>query len=165
MDKSQVLLNSATAFEMVARQVNLGGINLESHSVLIAASVNAALSLEYFAKYLSFVSIGDYERTHSLRKILEAIPPILYEKLKKEYEKALTDEEVNRAKIVSTESEIAIDADFDSVIHNWSCVFVDGRYWFEPKKDGSKKSLHWFFFDPLVSAFKQVTEDANKLLP
>jgi HEPN domain-containing protein len=163
MEKSQVLLSSAKAFEVIARQVNLGGINLESHSVLIASSVNAALSLEYLAKYLSFISTGKYERTHNLRKILKGIPLDLYNQLKNEYEKVLTEEEVNRAKITSEASGVSINEDFDSAIHNWSSVFVDGRYWFEPEKGGNGKSFHWFFFDPLTLAFKQVIEDIKKV--
>ena len=163
MDKYQVLLNSAKAFEVVARQVNLGGISLESHSVLMASSVNAALSLEYLAKCLSFVATGNYERTHSLKKILKTIPSHLYDQLKNEYEKALTEEEVNRAKITSEASGVEIKESFDSAIDNWSSVFVDGRYWFEPEKNGDGKSLHWFFFDPLTSAFKQVIDDVKKI--
>jgi len=162
MNEYQALLNSAEAFESVARQVNIGGIALDSHSVLIASSVNAALSLEYLAKYLSFVATGEYKRTHKIKDILSTLPLNLYSQLKNEYENHLTEEESNRAKITSEASGLEIKEDFESVIENWSSVFIDGRYWFEPDKDGNNKSFNWFFFDPLLSAFKQVIYDVSK---
>ncbi len=162
MDKLQILLISASAFEHVARQINSEGMNLEIHSVTIASGVNAALALEYYAKCLVFAHCGKYKKIHNLEVILSDIPQNLRDQLRKEYEKALTDEEIIRAKMTSERTRIPIEPDFNSVTRNWSRVFVDGRYWFETT-DETVKTVHWFFFDPLVIAFQRVIGHISRI--
>lgn len=93
MDKLQILLNSASVFERVVRQINSEGMNLKSHSLTIASGVNAALAFEYYAKCLVFAHCGKYKKSHNLDDILSDLPQNLCDQLTKEYEKALTDEE------------------------------------------------------------------------
>ena len=161
MDRLQILLKSANAFERVARHVNSEGMDLESHSLIIASSVNAALSLEYFAKCLVFAHCGKYKKSHNLEDILSDLPSGLHDQLAREYKAALTDEEINRARMASGSAGVPIETDFDSAVKNWSRVFVKGRYWFEVGS-GNVQELHWFFFDPLVTAFRAVIAHTSK---
>ncbi len=154
MRTDEILENSAYAFEMVARAVQQQGFNLESHAVLMASSVNAGLALEFYAKCLSQLSIGHYPPSHNLQTILQGLGPEIQANLSVAFNRSLTDELREQIRHVETQSGTTIDVAFNSVVTNWSRVFVEGRYWFEPKKTNSMPPLHWFFFDSLVRVLR-----------
>jgi hypothetical protein len=159
MCTDEILENSAYAFEMVARAVQQQGFDLESHAVVMASSVNAGLALEFYAKCLSQLSIGRYNRSHDLQKILQnlqELDPKIHADLRAAFDDSVTNELREQVRHVETQSGSTIDCAFDSVVANWSRVFVEGRYWFEPKtpKTSSTPPLHWFFFDSLVRALR-----------
>jgi len=150
MDIDRILENSAHAFEAVARAIQQQGFGLESHSLLMASTVNAGLALEFYAKCLSQLSVGHYPRSHSLQKILGALPSPIQSDLRKTFNASVTNEIGEEIRQIKIQTGTIIDTDFDSVIGNWSRVFVDGRYWFESLENSLKSPLHWFFFDQLV---------------
>jgi hypothetical protein len=153
MDIDKILERSAQAFEAVARMVQQQGLALESHSVLMASSVNAGLALEFYAKCLSQLTVGHYPRTHSLQAVLRNLPTLMQSDLSKAFNDSVTDEKRGQIRQVETHSGTTIDVDFDSIVDNWSRVFVEGRYWFESSGTNSTP-LHWFFFDELIRVMK-----------
>lgn len=145
-----ILENAAMSFALVARTAQVQGFGLDSHSVLLASSVNAGLSLEYYAKCLCYLYIGSYPKTHYLSSILAKLPPEVQEELRDGIEHGVTSEEIEQVQNIQAESGAEIHTDYSSTISNWSRVFVEGRYWFE-HNDASHPPIHWFFFELLVS--------------
>lgn len=150
----QKLENSACAFETAARAVQQQAFDLESHAVLMASSVNAGLAVELYAKCLSQLSIGEYPSTHNLRKILENLRPELQADLRTAFDSGLTNELREQVNHVEIQIGTTIDCAFDSVVANWSRVFVEARYWSEPNTS-STPPLHWFFFDLMVCVLRK----------
>lgn len=149
MNTDQILENAAVSYRLVAIEIQSQGFGLDSHSLLLVSSVNAGLSLEFFAKCLCHLYTGSYPKTHVLSSILASLPPQVQEKLRADFEHGVTDEERVQVQTVQAQSGAEIHIDYDSVVANWSRVFVDGRYWFE-HSDTSRTPLHWFFFELLV---------------
>ena len=150
MDTAKTIENLAKAFEAAARAVQQQGFELESHAVLMASSVNAGLALEFYAKCLSQLSVGHYPKSHSLKTILEKLPASIRSNLRNAFNDSGVDEIRDQIRQVETHSGTTIDSDFDSVVSNWSRVFVEGRYWFECSGTSSKPPLNVFFYDHLV---------------
>ncbi len=94
---------------------------------------------------------GDYEHTHDLTKVLAKLPKKLQSELSQVFRDSVTDAMKDKVRRVALVSGTTIDTDFDSVIANWSRVFVGGRYWFETVTNTSSPALNWVFFDELVS--------------
>jgi hypothetical protein len=152
IDKVRILENSAHAFACVAREINQCGFGIESHSLIMASSVNAGLAIEFYAKCLSQVVVGEFERTHDLKKILARLPEDVQSELRIAFDNIPKDDLEEEIRRVMGESNTTIKTDFDSVLKNWSNVFVNGRYWFENLEH--QPSLHSYFFDELVCIFK-----------
>jgi hypothetical protein len=144
-----ILENAAISFALVARTAQVQGFGLDSHSVLLASSVNAGLSLEHYVKCLCYLYIGSYPKTHYLSSNLAKLPPEVQEELRASFEHGVTREEIEQVQSIQAESGAEIHTDYGSAISNWSRVFAEGRYWFE-HKDASHPPLHWFFFETLV---------------
>jgi hypothetical protein len=149
LNTDQILENAAVAYAFVARTTQSQGFGLNSHAVLLASSVNAGLSLEFYAKCLCQLFNGDYPHIHCLKSILARLPLEVQEELRANFDHGVTVEEREQVQHIETQSGAEIHIDYDSVVTNWSRVFVDGRYWFE-HDDASRPPLHWFFFETLV---------------
>ena len=149
LNTDQILENAAVAYALVARTTQNQGFGLDSHYVLLASSVNAGLSLEFYAKCLCQLFTGGYPHTHCLSKILAELPPEVREELRAHFDQGVTAEEMERVQLIKAQSGAEIRIDYDSVVANWSRIFIDGRYWFEGN-DVSRPPLNWFFFDTLV---------------
>ena len=149
LNPDQILENAAVAYALVARNTQIQVFGLDSYAVLLASSVNAGLSLEFYAKCLCQLFTGDYPHTHCLNKILVKLPPEVQRELRADFDQGVTDEERERVQLIEAQRGAEIHIDFDSVVANWSRIFVDGRYWFE-YNDASRPLLNWFFFETLV---------------
>lgn len=150
-----VLLGLADSFALLAATANGEGLASSTHPMVMAGAVNAGLSLEYLAKALNLVVLGEFERTHDLTKLADALPADVRQSLQITYEVGRSKEEVKRAEDAAKAAGVAIDPGFGSVMKNWSRLFVEGRYWFEGQKN---PALHWFFFEPLSQAYKSVID-------
>ena len=154
MDTDRILENSAHAFAVVACTIQRDGFGLESHSLVMASTVNAGLALELYAKCLRQLAVGDYPKSHNLKNILKKLPGAMQSELQKAFDESVTDERKEEIRQVETQSGLKVDTDFHSVVANWSRVFVEGRYWFETAPTSSKPPLHWFFFEELVRVLR-----------
>jgi len=159
MDRSVTLEDMAGTFESLARATNKSACISNRHSEHIASWVNAALSIELFAKCLAEHVNGKYLPTHDLKKILDELSVSIRSDLLSAFDDQITDEAKENVKRLEKESGVSIGYDFESIISNWSLVFVKGRYWFE--NQGSQ-GFHALFFDELIAALKQEIEKQKR---
>ncbi|MFA0305311.1 hypothetical protein AB4543_05400 [Vibrio splendidus] len=107
--------------------------------LLVPSQVNAALALElYFKSLYQLIEQEDFKvkgkHSHDFYRIYKALPSEYRERMNKRFDDLISKRDKSDIKQMKLDSNVNISLKLESLIQNWSRVFVDMRYIYEAHK-------------------------------